>query len=707
MQFKTYVISMVRNEADIIEAFLDHALLIFDKLMIVDVQSTDGTSEILASFAKLNPNIKIYTIKTQEKYQSAMMNKLAREAFNKGADWVFLLDADEFLNIDSRNSLHLSLRSISSTVFHLPWINLIPSKYGDFTFFDTKQNYFWSGRVSKYNKIALSAEFFARNQDFYIHEGNHEVSTSYGMLPEKVIYHLSILHLPIRSLDRLRYKILNAWQTLITKENRLPKEGDHVMMIKNMLDESEIDESQLNYLCAYYGDFEETIKSILPSKLSWPEIKIPHLIKKKHSIKNTHKKNLKNTQLSDKNSKWQKISFSKGDIAAACINYDSELKIIPHPTYGSGKLHTVGFEKLKKLNPLFPKHLDEALITKIIETSFLDIDEIPFSAWSELVPALFSLFVLLKPRRYVELGSHYGMSFFAACQVSEHLNLNTQCVAVDSWIGDEHASFHSDHVFQGFIETLKKKYPNQLYIKGFFIDARDSFEDGSVDLLHIDGYHTYEAVKEDFETWLPKMSSNGVIIFHDINVFQRNFGVWKFWKKLTKIYPSISLMHMHGLGILYVGSNDSIISKFFESCKSNGEYETVIQTYYQSLGRLAILKRNLENQYQNQNQNQNFASKNLFTKTKKYISYVRDFVIIKQSKLFDTDLYYKNYPDVKKSKINPILHYLRFGAQELRDPNSKFSTRAYLDHNNDVKFSGTNPFVHYLRYGKAEKRKCI
>ena len=77
---------------------------------------------------------------------------------------------------------------------------------------------------------------------------------------------------------------------------------------------------------------------------------------------------------------------------------------------------------------------------------------------------------------------------------------------------------------------------------------------------------------------------------------------------------------------------------------------------------------------------------------------------IARSGLFDRGWYLKNYPDVAARGIDPVRHYVAYGAREGRDPSRSFSTRGYLSRNRDVALAEVNPLEHFVRHGAVEGR---
>jgi predicted O-methyltransferase YrrM len=201
---------------------------------------------------------------------------------------------------------------------------------------------------------------------------------------------------------------------------------------------------------------------------------------------------------------------------------------------------------------------------------FQDPVRIVTSAWNEHIPFMFWLMDVLRPEVFVELGTHNGMSFSAACQIANSESMHTKLFAVDTWAGDHQAGHYSDKVYENLKAYLQEKYNGTpVLIRSTFDDALEKFEDSSIDLLHIDGLHTYEAVKNDYESWRPKMRDGGVILFHDTNVRRDDFGVYRLWEEIRDTGPSLEFLHGFGLGVLVVGKEiPAPLIDFFEQVKT-------------------------------------------------------------------------------------------------------------------------------------------
>ena len=195
---------------------------------------------------------------------------------------------------------------------------------------------------------------------------------------------------------------------------------------------------------------------------------------------------------------------------------------------------------------------------------------------------------MLHPRILVELGTQHGVSYCAFCQAAAELKLATRCYAVDTWLGDVHANYYKESVYLDLHKFHRRYEAFSTLLRMTFDQALPNVPDASIDLLHIDGLHTYDAVRTDFETWRPKLSDRAVVLFHDTMETQRDFGVHQLWAELSPNFPSFNFEHGHGLGVLAVGPQQP--PAFLDFLRTANAKPAATRALFAALGRRVLLE---------------------------------------------------------------------------------------------------------------------
>lgn len=151
----------------------------------------------------------------------------------------------------------------------------------------------------------------------------------------------------------------------------------------------------------------------------------------------------------------------------------------------------------------------------------------------------------IRPQVTVDLGVDHGFSTF--CFGAPKIG---HVYGVDSFEGDPCAGERDVMTTYWTVLNLQEQLglnSNITFIRSYFDDLAKIWNK-PINILHIDGDHSYEAVKNDFLTWSRFMKDDGVILMHDTCVQDPRFGVNKFFEEIP--YPKLTFTHTHGLGVV-------------------------------------------------------------------------------------------------------------------------------------------------------------
>jgi predicted O-methyltransferase YrrM len=161
------------------------------------------------------------------------------------------------------------------------------------------------------------------------------------------------------------------------------------------------------------------------------------------------------------------------------------------------------------------------------------------SAWKANYDLAQWLVSYIQPETTVDLGVDWGYSSFVLAEQS----IGT-VYAVDWFQGDQHAGYRNTFDTVSKVKELGN-YSNITIVKSDFAELAKSWA-LDIDILHVDGEHTYEAVSANYYDWVNFVKDSGVILLHDTVSHKSTVG--KFFEELD--LPKINFEEDCGLGIL-------------------------------------------------------------------------------------------------------------------------------------------------------------
>lgn len=248
-------VAIVKNEADIIESFVRHHLSLFDRLWVIDNASTDDTLRILHALRDEGLPLHVTEEHRSPHPQEEVMSEVLT-GWRRHCDWLFLLDADEFVDCPTAEALRDVLSGLDGAVCHLlPWNFMVPTAADDPEQPDPRLRirHRRDAPTPHYLSKVLVPRALMGRSDVRVSAGNHHLmgeDVTHAALPG-----LPLAHFPIRSAEQLARKaVIGAW-AIAGRVHRQVGENQHWRLLRDsVLDGRGVTPADLQRAAANYAE---------------------------------------------------------------------------------------------------------------------------------------------------------------------------------------------------------------------------------------------------------------------------------------------------------------------------------------------------------------------------------------------------------------------------------------------------------------------
>lgn len=249
---RLHLISLLRNERDILPSFLSHAGALFDSADLIDHMSTDGSAALLEQHCAGMSGWSFGRLDCTAYLQGELSTALMRRAFANGADAVFFLDADEFIHVMTRDDLGQLVGALDEVrkVGAFLWRNCAPQSFSPDFRVDRPARI---GDLSIHRKIFIPGWLYRAYGDaIHINQGAHSLRIDVPQVFPEIVNLGEMLHFPLRSERQFVRKVV---ATALSQQDSGKPAAPHIQQMLRMIADGLMDDAAMSAMAMKYGQF--------------------------------------------------------------------------------------------------------------------------------------------------------------------------------------------------------------------------------------------------------------------------------------------------------------------------------------------------------------------------------------------------------------------------------------------------------------------